>query len=58
MESAVTDGFVAHCQACGALADHHPFVKPRTPGIGLICSRCGNVMQAPEVDILHFTGSF
>ncbi len=58
MESAVPDGFVAHCQACGALADHYPFVKPRTPGIGLVCGRCGHVLHAPETDIPLFSRSF
>lgn len=58
METTGPSGFVALCQACGAMADHHPFVKPRTPGLGLVCGRCGNVLHAPEVDILLFPRSF
>jgi len=44
MEVLIEDHMTVLCNACGALAEHHPFVKPRSLTIGLICARCGNVL--------------
>lgn len=43
MEVSMSDPVIALCQACGAMATHHPFVKPWSPLVGLVCGRCGHV---------------
>jgi len=48
MEASGTEMVTVHCSACGTVATHHPYVKPLSLGVGLICGRCGNVLGPDE----------
>jgi hypothetical protein len=46
--SVVPSMLVLPCRGCGRLSSHHPYVKPSSPRVGLVCSRCGRTVQLEE----------